>query len=96
MGPLPNLTAGILIAIANTSWLGVNVVCFGWGLIFCAYVSILESSRTKTTIERMRTHGNKLLLNSPLLTFYAVEYSTALMTSLIFSNITYLIKILFW
>ena len=75
MGPLPNLTAGILIAIANTSWLGVNVVCFGWGLIFCAYVSILESSRTKTTIERMRTHGNKLLLNSiqrPFLISFAV------------------------
>lgn len=96
MGPLPNLTAGILIAIANTSWLAVNVVCFGWGLIFCAYVSILESTRTKTTTEKIRIHGNNLLFNSPLLTFYSVEYFTALMTSLIFSNITYLIKILFW
>jgi hypothetical protein len=92
--PAPNFFAGILIGIANQSWLAVIVTSAVWPIFFCAQVSILESERAATTIEDMKTRGRRLIFNSPTITFYAIEFYTGLMTALTVGLITYGIKIL--
>ncbi len=95
MLPIPNFTAGILIGFANTTWITVNISCIGWGFIFCVYSRIFDADKTISNIEHMKTYGQRFLFNSPSLTFYSIEYFTALMTSLVIGNTTYLIKLLY-
>jgi len=92
MIPAPNVFAGLLIGIFNTSWLTVVLASFGWGLSFCGYVSIVDTARREATIAGFRASARRLLFGSPTLTFYAVEFSTALMTSLLVGCLTYLIS----
>lgn len=92
MIPAPNFVAGVLIGIANTSWPAVVIACFVWPFIFCAYVSILGSARKVARIDHMRTHGSRLLCGSPMLTFYAIEFSTALMTVFVVGSLSYLVS----
>ena len=40
-----NLIAGIIIGIANDSWIARIVIPFIWGLIFCVYTMILRKER---------------------------------------------------
>ncbi len=92
MIPAPNFIAGVLIGIGNTSWLGVIIACFIWPFVFCGYVSILDSARKTATVEHMRTHSHRLFCGSPTLTFYAIEFCTALMTALVVGSLSHLIK----
>jgi len=92
MIPAPNFLAGLLIGIFNTSWLTVVLASFGWALAFCGYVSIVDTARRDTTIGDFRARARRLLFGSPVLTFYAIEFSTALVTSLPVGCLTYLIK----
>jgi hypothetical protein len=92
MIPAPNFLAGVLIGLANTSWLAVILACLVWPFVFCACVGIFDATRRDATVEHYRTHGRRLLFDSPALTFYAIEFSTALMTSLLVACIAYLIK----
>jgi hypothetical protein len=92
MIPAPNVFAGLLIGVLNTSWLTVVLASFGWSLAFCGYVSIADTARRQATIEGFRLSARRLLFSSPKLTFYAIEFATALVTSLPIGCLTYLIK----
>ncbi len=81
MIPAPNVLAGILIGIASTRWIEVLLTSLAWPLVFCVYVWIRERQRADATIESFRVHGKRLLLASPTLTFYAIEFWTALITT---------------
>ena len=89
MIPAPNLIAGILIGIASTGLIEVLLASLAWPLVFCVYVWIRDRERADVTIESFRAHGKRLLLNSPALTFYATEYSTALLTAVPVAFVTY-------
>lgn len=92
MIPAPNFIAGVLIGLANTSWLAVILACLVWPFVFCAYVAIFDAARRDATVEHFRTQSRRLLFDSPVLTFYAIEFSTALTTSLLVACIAHLIK----
>lgn len=92
MIPAPNFIAGLLIGLANTSWLAVVLACLAWPFVFCAYVGIADAARRDATVEHFRTNSRRLLSDSPVLTFYAIEFSTALTTSLFVACIAHLVK----
>jgi hypothetical protein len=92
MIPAPNFIAGLLIGIANTSWLAVLLACLVWPLFFCAYISIVDSARRAATVADFHARGRRLLFDSPALTFYAIEFFTALMTSLPVAFLAHFIK----
>ncbi len=82
MIPAPNLIAGVLIGIVNDGWLPVLGASAVWPLIFCAYVSIADRARRDATVAQFAARGRRLLMGSPILTFYAGEFVTALLTAL--------------
>lgn len=91
--PFPNFIAGVLIGIANSTWSAVVFIAtIAWPIIYCAYVSVVEAPRASRTIEAFRQRGNRLLLTSPSLTFYAIEGLTAAITGLIIASATFGLK----
>ena len=92
MIPIPNVVAGILIGVANTSWAGTLVSSLVWPAIYCLYVSLVEKPRMQATITDFRARAKRLLFNSPIGTFYAMESTTALFTALPIACIVFLIK----
>lgn len=92
MIPIPNVLAGLLIGIVNTSWVAVLLACLVWPLVFCAYVSIVDSARRNATVADFRARGRRLVFGSPALSFYAIEFFTALMTSLLVACVAHFIK----
>ena len=92
MVPAPNFLAGVLLGIANTSWLAVIVASFLWGFVFCGYLSIADSARKEASIRDFGVRARRLLLGSPRLTFYAIEFCTGFMTSLVVGGLTHFIK----
>ena len=95
MLPAPNFFAGILIGVANEQWLAVLVAAFGWGIVFCFYVSLFEVRRKTFEIEQIRQKGQRLLFNSPTMTFYQIEFLTGFMTSLVMGSVSYGFKVFF-
>jgi hypothetical protein len=94
MIPFPNVIAGVLIGIANDAFLAVVLAAFAWGFVFCGYVWVADSKRAKLTITSFRDRGRRFLFGSPVLTFYGIEYVTALATSFLFGVVSYGIKVL--
>jgi hypothetical protein len=82
MIPAPNVIAGIFIGVVNDSWLTVLGVAAVWPFIFCVYVSIAHGARRQATVASFAERGRHLLMGSPVLTFYAIEFATALFTAL--------------
>jgi len=96
MIPVPNLLAGLLIGIANNSWLAVIGVCIIWSVVFCVYVSVLDTKRKTATIFHFQSTGRKAKWGmSPTAAFYFIEFNTALTTSLVVASLAYVLKGLF-
>lgn len=96
MLPFPNVLAGILIGIANDTWLARLVIPFVWGIVFCFYASFSWRDRREAFVAHQRSLGRKVKWGmSPIQAFYFVEYMTGSFTSLIFSVISGAIKALF-
>ena len=96
MIPAPNLIAGLLIGIANDSWLAVISVCFIWSLIFCVYVSVLDTGRKTATISHFESADRKPMWGmSHTAAFYFIEFNTALTTSLLIASVAFAVKRLF-
>ena len=93
---MPNAIAGVLIGIANDSWLPRLIIPFIWGVVFCVYTSIARQAKREEFIVQavMREQKAKWGM-SPTQAFYFTEYGTATVTSLIFSIIAGGIKLLF-
>jgi len=95
MFPIPNVVAGILIGIENSSWLEVFVVSLIWPIVLCVYISLRDMGRMHATIVQFRERAQRLLFNSPTATFFAVEFVTAFFTAMPVALITYGIKRVF-
>jgi len=96
MIPLPNVIAGILIGVANDTWLARLIVPFGWGIVFCIYTLIVRREKRDAFVAKAETLDRKAKLGmSHAQAFYFVEYMTASFTSLLFSVILGFIKGLF-
>jgi hypothetical protein len=80
--PAPNVIAGVMIGIAADTWLIAVTSAIGWSFVFCLYVTLHDRPRRDVTIDAFRHRSGRLLLGSPVLTFYAIEFSTALVTAL--------------
>jgi hypothetical protein len=89
---LPNFLAGLLVALAVRTWANLFIGCLGWAFVFCAFLWI-EGRREEMEIYYYREHPNRLL--SPLLTFYTIEWKTALIISLVFSVPIFIIRNMF-
>jgi hypothetical protein len=90
-----NVLVGIAIGVVNTSWIAVLGSSLIWPFIFCGYVSILHAQRARTTIANFRERGRHFVFGSPVMTFYGIEFATALLTALPVALLTYLIKSFF-
>jgi hypothetical protein len=87
-----NFIAGILIGIANDSWLAVITVCFMWSLVFCVYVSMFDTRRKTATISHFENTDRKPMWGMSHTAFYFIEFNTALTTSLVVAFLAYVIK----
>ena len=95
MIPFLNVIAGIVIGIANDTWLARLVVPFIWGVVFCIYTSIVRRHKRDTFISNAKMHDRKTKWGmSHMQAFYFIEYMTATFTSLFFSIISGFIKVL--
>ena len=54
-----SLIAGFLVGIANDLWLAVVSMCFSWSLVFCVYISMLDTRRKTATISHLESTGKK-------------------------------------
>ena len=96
MIPFPNVIAGILIGIANDTWLARLIIPFIWGIVFFFYASFFGRARKDSFVAHQESLGRKAKWGmSPNQAFYFVGYMTASFTSLIFSLISGAIKSLF-
>lgn len=78
MIPAPNVVAGLLIGLANSTWTGVVLAALAWPLAFCVYVSIADRGRRDAAVANLTASGRA----SAGRTFYMVEAVTALGTAL--------------
>lgn len=94
LGKNMNAIAGILIGIANESWTGYLLAPLVWGLVWCAYVSFRHRERLKDYIsgglEKTSRKESELIR-----AFYLTEYGTAVTTSLFFSILVAIAKLVF-
>jgi len=95
MIPASNFIAGVLIGIVNDLWWTIPLSALGWGIVFCFYVTITQFERRRQSIESIAEKGQKLLLGSPAMTFYMIEFVTAFITSLVIGILVYGIKRIF-
>ena len=88
-----NVIAGILIGIANDTWLARLIIPFVWGIVFCVYTSIARKNKRDAFIAKAEMRNRKANWGlSPMQAFYVIEYNTASFTSLSFSIILGFIK----
>jgi hypothetical protein len=90
--PAPNVIAGILVGVLNDSWFTVLVSAAVWPFTFCLYVSIAHRTRRDSTVASFAAGGRHLLMGSPVLTFYAVEFATALVTTVPVALLAHAVK----
>jgi len=96
MIPFPNVIAGILIGVANDTWLARLIVPFVWGIVFCIDTSIFRREKRDAFVAKAEVLDRKTKLGmSHAQAFYFVEYWTASFTSLLFSVISGFIKGMF-
>jgi len=83
MIPAPNLIAGIPIGITNNGWLAVLGTAVIWPL---------ERARMTATVASFSERGRHLIGGSPAITFYAIEFATALTTALPVALLAHAVK----
>ncbi len=82
-----NVLAGVLIGLFANGWTGRLLSPFLWAVMFCGFQAI-HGGRRDVWLARARPGGTRLGDRAPLVSFYAVEYVTASLTSLLISGVT--------
>ena len=82
-----NVIAGILIGIANEFWLARILAPFIWGVVWYGRVILFKRDVYERYIEYYKDRRQKFGM-PPWLSFFFIEYATALVTSLVFSVIS--------
>ena len=83
MIPMPNVIAGVLVGLVNDAWVGVLAgSALVWPLIFCVYVSLVDSPRVAAMAEKLESRVKA----------YLVEFCTASLTALPVASIVYLVR----
>ena len=102
--PTPNIIAGILIGVANETWLAVALTCVIWGFVVCALRAILNGrSRDQFILNlaairsQAESEGRPVgfSLRHPRICYYRIEYFTAVFTSGFYAIFTFTLKNLF-
>ena len=78
-----NVAAGILIGVTSESWRACLLLPFVWGFVHCAYELILGRHNNLVVLTTREGH--------PIASYYISGYLTALVTSLPFSVISFLV-----
>jgi hypothetical protein len=94
--PMPSLLAGILVGLIVKTAANVLIDCAGWAFVFCAYLWIIEGRREQMAISYYEANARRPLLGSPIFTFYAIEWTTALMISLLAAFTVFNIRNMFY
>jgi len=94
MIPAPNVLAGVVIGIATNSWLTVLGVAAVWPALFCMYVAVAERARREATVAVFAARVRHLLMSSTALTFFAIEFRTALCTAVPVAVLAHAVKAL--
>jgi len=81
-----NVIAGILIGIINDSWWGRIISPFLWGFVWYSRMMIFKSDYHVRYLEENKERKLKWGMK-PKVTFFFIEYITAVSTSLVFSVI---------
>jgi hypothetical protein len=95
MSPVPNFLAGIAIALAATTWGALVVACLAWAFAACGFVWIKEGRAERVAISYYQGHGERLF-GSPAFTFYAIEWTTALIIALMIAIAPFAIRRMFF
>jgi hypothetical protein len=83
-----NVIAGLLIGLANQSWLEVVVACAAWGFVSWLLIALLAGQASYRP-------GTKLLFDSPRLTRFTFWWVSGFGISLIIGTITYALRGIF-
>ena len=79
-----NVIAGIMMGIANDTWLARIIAPFIWGFAFYGYTMVFRKQRHDYYVTA--NEGKELRWGwKPGLAFFWIEYWTATTTSLVFS-----------
>lgn len=86
--PAPNFFAGILCAIANSSFVAVLMACLLWGVAWVVLQAILGFPR----LPRIMATGEQV----PMTKLVVSEFLTASLTAIFSGSIAYGVKYLFF
>ena len=92
MLPVPNVLAGFLIGIACATWGEVLVSSAAWPLVYCFVVATNESARKNASIRHFGERRGSPVPGKLGLTFFALEFFSALVTALPVAGIVFTIK----
>ena len=63
-----------------------------WATLFCSYIWIKEGREEKVAVSYYGANSKRLLFGSPKLSFYAIEWATALTIAFLFAAAISVIK----
>ena len=87
--PVPNFLAGVLIALFLNTWAELLFGCVVWAFVYCAFRWFIGGQRVEKAEAYYQASDKHLLLQSPILTFYAIEWATAVTIALLFAALAF-------
>ncbi len=93
--PLTKFMAGIAIGLLDESWLMTLGSILGWGIVFCAYVSILERDRLRNFVADSIETGRRVWGLPPVMGFYVIEFWAAVIGVIPIVAVTRIIRAIF-
>ena len=89
---MPNVVAGLLIGIANPSWISVVGSSAVWGVVWIVWSIIRKSPWIQASVQKgmMRMEWG---LTRSWITALSIEYVTSVLTVLPIGCVVYLIKV---
>lgn len=92
MLPVPNVLAGFLIGVACATWADVFISSAAWPLVYCFVVATNESARKNATLRHFGARQGSSVPVKLGVTFFAIEFFSALATALPVAGIVFAIK----
>jgi hypothetical protein len=88
---MPNVVAGVLIGVANTSWTAVLIVAMGWGVVWNIYLLTIGSPLLVFQVQQRVLDKGWGTAKAWIVTLM-VEYTAAVGASLPVACLTFLVK----
>ena len=92
-----NFIAGIMIGLTNESWLGCIFSSIGWGIIYCLYKYFFRADEIQNYLKRAKDLDRPLRWGiDPKLSFFIIEFNTAVVSALFFSLLLFGIRLIYF